>query len=852
MRRRFAWIWIVPALSVFGAAAPQTAEPAETKPFVECNSDELTHALPELTGMQFDFNQDRLDGLLRKTGEDLLSMFAKPLDISATEQIHEMRFEDGMGEAGRRETYRYLVRLLGKDSLEPLDELRVEPENGAPVPAPTADFLVISHFENLLRTLLPQVREESRFRYLGRTRSAGQDSWLVAFAQRAGGEQGLMWIDAATHRIVRLRTDVSGRSEGLPLETLTTDIAVVPVKFPSLGTVFWLPARVTVHGRYAGGEMHSVHRYSDYRLSGSVDAGIPAATVSNADDPWEMLDRSISLVRENQPAESIALLREALRLDPEMAPARYHLAATLREAGDSDGAEAELREAVRRSPNPGPAHNFLGILLFKRGDLAGATAELRASAQLQPKDAAVHFNLAQALEKADTKAALDEYRLASTLAPDNAVFRARYEHFQHASNAAAAPDAAGTTIKVEVRQVLVPVVVTDQQGHHVTGLTPADFRVFEDGVEQKISGFSVENIDSAGSPPPVPAAIEPAGAAAALVSPAAAPVPKPAAVRRTYLICIDSLHSQFSNLVNVRAALSRLFASEQAGDARYVMVAVGTSTKVLQSPTTDPATVLKAIESEDFQKLFLESRRMGEDLQAFQRDLDEARKACDNNRPECVPMAKSLPFRASQIASQDHTVTAAFLEQLRYLVEDLSRETGRRTMVLLSDGFLLIPGKQVFDLLEAYFPNAEGSFRREDRMTNLDAILRVAAKHNISIHTINSRGLETQNYFGSAGTPGPVMLGIMNNINGVAWEAGGTLEDIAAATGGTAFKNNNDLLAGLERAFADGRQYYVLAYVPSNATSDGTFRAISVRVRDGKLSVHAKRGYWAEGNPAGR
>jgi VWFA-related protein len=79
-------------------------------------------------------------------------------------------------------------------------------------------------------------------------------------------------------------------------------------------------------------------------------------------------------------------------------------------------------------------------------------------------------------------------------------------------------------------------------------------------------------------------------------------------------------------------------------------------------------------------------------------------------------------------------------------------------------------------------------------------------------------------------------------------EAGGTLSEIAAATGGTAFKNSNDIFAGLERAFADGRQYYVLAYVPGHANSDGKFRAISVRVRDGKLPVNAKRGYWA-GSP---
>jgi VWFA-related protein len=87
----------------------------------------------------------------------------------------------------------------------------------------------------------------------------------------------------------------------------------------------------------------------------------------------------------------------------------------------------------------------------------------------------------------------------------------------------------------------------------------------------------------------------------------------------------------------------------------------------------------------------------------------------------------------------------------------------------------------------------------------------------------------------------------MSAIDGNAMEAGQTLSEIAAATGGTAFRNSNDLLNGLQRAFADGREYYMLAYVSGNSNPDGKFRAISVRMRDSKLVVNAKRGYWATG-----
>ena len=61
--------------------------------------------------------------------------------------------------------------------------------------------------------------------------------------------------------------------------------------------------------------------------------------------------------------------------------------------------------------------------------------------------------------------------------------------------------------------------------------------------------------------------------------------------------------------MHVREALSKLFHEEQAGDSQYLVVAVGTSTQMVQNSTTDPADVLRAVESKDFQKFFLGSRQ---------------------------------------------------------------------------------------------------------------------------------------------------------------------------------------------------------------------------------------------------
>jgi VWFA-related protein len=139
------------------------------------------------------------------------------------------------------------------------------------------------------------------------------------------------------------------------------------------------------------------------------------------------------------------------------------------------------------------------------------------------------------------------------------------------------------------------------------------------------------------------------------------------------------------------------------------------------------------------------------------------------------------------------------------------------------------------------------SLRTVDRMTDLEPVLHLAAASDILIYTIDSRGLYTSPFYdaSNAGSVARMAPAVLRITDSNASEAADALAEMAAVTGGTFFHNSNDIFAGLQRAFADGRQYYMLSYVPNNATSDGKFRAISVRVRDPKLVVRAKRGYWA-------
>ncbi len=564
----------------------------------------------------------------------------------------------------------------------------------------------------------------------------------------------------------------------------------------------------------------------------------------------------------SKPAEAVKLLQQALRLDPELPGLRYRLGIAFHAIGDEADAAAELREAVSRTPDFAEAHNYLGIVLFQMGDAKAALEEFRAAAKLAPKDPNAHFNLGEALARTgDANSAVEELRLAAGLAPGDAGLVRLLETVE---TKLAAPE---STIKVDVRQVLVPVVVTDREGHRVAGLKQADFKVFEDGVEQKISAFSVEssglphaNIPANGEPVPA------APTASSAVAPQA--VSPPAAVRRTYMILIDTLHASFNNFVSAQEALVKLFQQEHSAGSQYVVVALGTSPEMVVNVTSDPSAVLAVFQSTRLRKIFLDGQQGGltAEMERFRRDLTETRYACDLAATDsvfkikCAAGLNRATQQSHQIAELDRTLTAGFLRQFHSLVAQLARARDRRTIVLVSDGFQVEPGREALALVNAFFPPAShclvpadvfcppNELQSTSRMAGeFEPILQLAAAGNITVDTIDTRGLQGQKTF-DASNPGnpPDVDGAVGRVDRDAAAANGnTLAEIAAATGGTAFHDSNNLLAGLQRAFADGRDYYTIAYVSSNANFDGKFRAIAVKLRDPKAVVNAKRGYWA-------
>ncbi len=82
--------------------------------------------------------------------------------------------------------------------------------------------------------------------------------------------------------------------------------------------------------------------------------------------------------------EAIAHLKEAVRLRPRSANARFMLGDTLNRAGKVDEAVAEYSEIVRIAPQFAEAHNSLGVALKAQGKASEATTHFTEAARLKP------------------------------------------------------------------------------------------------------------------------------------------------------------------------------------------------------------------------------------------------------------------------------------------------------------------------------------------------------------------------------------------------------------------------------------------------------------------------------------
>jgi len=377
--------------------------------------------------------------------------------------------------------------------------------------------------------------------------------------------------------------------------------------------------------------------------------------------------------------------------------------------------------------------------------------------------------------------------------------------------------------------VEVDVVVHGKDGAFVSDLSAADFVVEESGVAQPIQQFYLHLATQS-----TWATAAAADGVATTTSAGAAGIPAPP--QRVFVVVFDDEHLTPSGFKRTQAAAQLLFTQQfRSGDIGGVVTRGQMAKSRL---TTEREDLLKAVKeakpnTSKNSRLFDERQwpRLTEIEAvriAFNNDrvvLEEAiRRACNDDPELCkrVDPEPSIRSKASLLADTARTESARTLRTLTTLATGLANVPGRKTIVLMSEGFLA-----------------------EDEWPLVAETVTLAAKANARIYTLDARGLERglPSVFDAAPTDSATRLLEQMDFGA------DSINSLAVDSGGFVVRNTNQFDQAIARIADDAGNYYVLGIRPS-AQPDGKFHPIRVKVTRPGVSVRARRGYVAVPRPA--
>ncbi len=428
-------------------------------------------------------------------------------------------------------------------------------------------------------------------------------------------------------------------------------------------------------------------------------------------------------------------------------------------------------------------------------------------------------------------------------------------------------------LRLETELVQIDVVVADKQGKLVRDLKREDFELFEDGKKQEITHFAAGDATQPARWLAVEKkkSSEKSGDGATTVEIRAG---------RYIVIAVDDFHLAPANLMIAKRTLQRFINDQMISGDQMAIATTSGNIGMFQQFTNERDVLERAINRLNVQNRTVTNSfdvpRISDyqaelidigDQDALELAVQEILRlepspspspgggrgggsggggggGLNSSNPEAgvSPRERAMlqaQTRARTIVAQNAHYTRATLSNLESVIRNLRNLTGRKILILLSDGFFLggNSSSHIFDMR---------------RITD------AATRAGVVIYSIDARGLVAIVPGGDASEPSGVettLPGARARIENSAVQAKlDGLNALARDTGGTLFKNSNDLNLGLQRVLDANAAYYVLAYEPLTPYRDGKFHKIEVRIADRpELNVRTRKGYFApSNNPDGK
>ncbi len=428
-----------------------------------------------------------------------------------------------------------------------------------------------------------------------------------------------------------------------------------------------------------------------------------------------------------------------------------------------------------------------------------------------------------------------------------------------------------TTFKVSTKAVVVDVVVTDNKGHPIRGLSQQDFQLTEDNKPQNVRYFREFN-DKEESPAPSTSESAPAMPTASATSPSSAPPAAPPAPspnvfnNRTganqsgavTMVLFDTLNTPPQDQAYARLQLIK-FLQSKPKVSQFALCTLSSAEyplRLIQGFTSDEDLLLAAVQSKKGQT---RNNR-------WQLAANETQNAVTNVSSLAAQGGRTSGFanlaatlqgmQAEQYVTDTSERAARTLDSMMLLARYLSGISGRKNLVWLSASFpIALSLGPLYSDPQVSNPNYTYKIKRA---TNLLADAQVA------VYPVDVRGLQvfSAGLDSGAAVGGPrnfdppdprnpnaaqVPNGIPQGTNFVDMAAEqDTLTQFAVATGGKAFFNTNDIREAIATANEQGSNYYSFSYTSTNKIYDGKFRKIKVHLADKGYKLAYRQGYFAD------
>jgi VWFA-related protein len=367
----------------------------------------------------------------------------------------------------------------------------------------------------------------------------------------------------------------------------------------------------------------------------------------------------------------------------------------------------------------------------------------------------------------------------------------------------------------------VDVIVQDKAGHFINDLKREDFDLRDSGTSQRIDVFYVVDASTTAglTDKPAPPDSAPAGSVRS----------KP---KHVFVAFFDDDQLTPAGFKRVQSAALALFAKQfQEGDAGGV---VRNGQMANNRLTTSREELIKSVRdaspnsrqrSRQFEERTWPQLTEVEAVRiASHNDRDvlsvATSRACEDDPKLCQFAELAVLGKATQLADAARAASTQALQRLLALLNGLTRIDGRKSVLLLSEGFLA-----------------------DDSWPLVKDAVAVAARANARIYTLDARGLDRSRMGDRLIGDNPGTSDWLARLLDQADHGSDAINSLAVDTGGFVVRNTNILDASVAWIGADAARYYVLGFRPERA--DGQYRPLAVTVNRPGLIVRARRGYVA-------